>query len=284
MRMGAFILEPYHTPSEWVGLVTREGYGAAYCPVALDARPDEVERYANAAAEAGIVIAEVHAWSNPISRDPAEAERALALCQGALALAEAIGARCCVNVGGWRGDVVAGPDAGNLASGTFELIVESVQQIIDAVQPQQTYYTLETTPWIAPYDVDSYVQLVNAIDRERFAIHFDPVNLINDPHKYYASGDLVSAFVSEFGPRIMSCHVKDILIEKDIPPLRLHERIPGDGEFDWDTLLTVLAHLDPDLPIMMEHLEHTEDYRRGGAFIREVASRHGVEWRTGRPE
>ncbi len=52
--------------------------------------------------EAGIIIAEVGAWSNPMSTDPEEARAALAKCQTQLALAEEIGARCCVNISGSR--------------------------------------------------------------------------------------------------------------------------------------------------------------------------------------
>ena len=74
------------------------GYRAAYCPVSLDASDDEIQAYADAAAEADIVIAEVGAWSNPLGPDPAEREAALTKCKRSLRLADKIGACCCVNI------------------------------------------------------------------------------------------------------------------------------------------------------------------------------------------
>jgi sugar phosphate isomerase/epimerase len=279
MRLGAPILEPYETAAEWVRLVAAEGCGAAYCPVGVEAPPDEVDAYAAAAEAAGIGIAEVGAWSNPLSPDRDEAERSIVYCQKALALADRMGARCCVNIAGSRGGVFAGPAVENLTEQTFEAIVASVQRIIDAVRPQRTFYTLETMPWVAPEDTEAYVRLIEEIDRERFAVHFDPVNLVSDPRKYYATAELVRDFVHELGPLVKSCHVKDIVIEQDMPPLRLHEVVPGQGEFDLDALVVALAGLDPDLPLMLEHLETADEYRAGATHLREVAARNGLEFR-----
>jgi sugar phosphate isomerase/epimerase len=281
MRLGVPILETYRNPEEWVELVLREGYGAAYCPVEVGAPPEEVDLYAAAADEAGIVIAEVGAWgSNPLSSDPKEVTRSLEYCKQALALAERIGARCCVNIAGSPGPVWAGPAAENYTEDTFVRIVESVQEIIDAVKPTRAYYTLEIMPWIAPEDLDEYVKLIESVDRERFAVHFDPANLVNDARKYYATGELITNFVRELGPFIRSCHAKDIVIDEEFPPwtVRLFESRPGTGNLDWRILLTELATLDRDLPLMLEHLETAEEYRLGAEHIREAASLAGVEW------
>jgi sugar phosphate isomerase/epimerase len=279
MRLGAPILESYETPEEWIELVVAEGYGAAYCPIPVEASPAEAERYSEAADAADIVIAEVGAWSNPISPDPAEAERSLAYCRKALALAERIGARCCVNIAGSRGTVFAGPAADNLSEDTFRLIVTTVQQVIDHVRPKRTFYTLETMPWIAPEDTTTYLRLIEEIDREQFAVHFDPVNLVTDPRKYYTTGEIVRGFVHELGPLVKSCHLKDLLIEQDMPPMRLQEVVPGTGEFDLAAVLTALEPLDTDLPLMLEHLETADQYRTGVTHIRAVAAGLGITFR-----
>src|SRR2546429_235710 len=89
----------------------------------LHLRPEPlVDEYAAAAAEAGIVIAEVGAWSNPISRDRDERARSLERCRRSLALAERVGARCCVNVTGSVGAEWCGPDPGNRTAETLERI------------------------------------------------------------------------------------------------------------------------------------------------------------------
>jgi sugar phosphate isomerase/epimerase len=277
MRLGAPVTG-HETPDEWVRLVLAEGYGAAYCPLEVGADDAEIERYAEAAEEAGIVIAEVGAWAaNPLSADPAEAEHGIVYAQQALRLAERIGARCCVNIAGTPGSVWAGPSADNFTPRTFERIVESIRAIVDAVRPERTFYTIEIMPWIAPEDADGYLGLLAAIDRDSCAVHFDPANMVNDPHKYYSTGDLIRDFVAKLGPQIRSCHAKDIRIAEEFPPwtVRLWEGIPGSGNLDWETLLFELDSLDPDLPLMLEHLDTPAEYRAGADYIRAVAAQSG---------
>jgi hypothetical protein len=67
-------------------------------------------------------------------------------------------------------------------------------------------------PWMYPDSAENYLRLIHAIDRKRFAVHFDPVNLVNSPQRYYASGDLIRDFTHKLGPRIRSCHAKDIAL------------------------------------------------------------------------
>jgi sugar phosphate isomerase/epimerase len=93
MRLGGPVLDDCCTPDLWIAALRQRGYTAAYCP--LDGSADEAttHAYAQAAAEADIVVAEVGAWSNPISPDEQTRRTALAHCQTQLALADAIGAR-----------------------------------------------------------------------------------------------------------------------------------------------------------------------------------------------
>ena len=275
MRLGGPVLHPYHDPDAWVAEAQAKGYRAVYCPVGLDAPEDEIRAYARAAQEADLVIAEVGAWSNPISRDAKEREAALDKCKRGLALAEQIGARCCVNIAGSRGTRWDGPHAENLASETFDLIVATVQEIIDAVQPARTCYALETMPWMYPDSPDSYVWLIEAIGRRAFAVHFDPVNLVCSPQRYYDNGALVREFVHKLGPHIRSCHAKDTIL-RDRLTVHLDEARPGLGNLDYALLLKELAALDRDLPLMLEHLPNEQEYDLAAEHIRAVAAREGV--------
>jgi sugar phosphate isomerase/epimerase len=66
----------------------------------LNAKSDEIKAYEKAAKDANILIAEVGAWSNPISPDPKMAKEAFEKCTASLNLADQIGAKCCVNIAG----------------------------------------------------------------------------------------------------------------------------------------------------------------------------------------
>ncbi|HOZ46119.1 MAG TPA: TIM barrel protein [Candidatus Hydrogenedentes bacterium] len=275
MRLGAPIFETCDSPEAWVTAVRRAGYSAAYCPVD-NAVPEDVARaYADAAKEAGIVIAEVGAWSNPMSPDEPTRKQALDRCTKQLALAEIVGARCCVNIAGSRGQQWDGPDPANLTDETFDLIVETVRNIIDAVNPTRTYYSLETMPWMYPDSADAYVRLVKAIDRKGFAVHLDPTNLVCSPQRYFNNGALITECFQKLGPHIRSCHGKDILLQSALMT-HLDEVRPGLGRLDYGTFLRELSKLEPDAPLMLEHLPSAEEYKQAAAYVRGVARDMGL--------
>jgi sugar phosphate isomerase/epimerase len=192
-----------------------------------------------------------------------------------LALADAIGARCCVNIAGSRGVKWDGPDPTDLTPETFELIVETVREIIDAVQPTRTFYTLETMPWMPPDSADSYVALIGAIDRPQFAVHLDVVNLVSSPQRFFGNAALIRECVTKLGPRIKSCHAKDVALAGKLT-VHLDEVRPGLGGLDYRTLLAELSRLDADLPLMLEHLPGEADYDQATAYVRSVAQEVGV--------
>lgn len=275
MRLGGPIFQKYDSPESWVQAVRRLGYRAAYCPLDAQASEVEIRAYARAAREADIVIAEVGAWSNPLSPDPLERQAALEKCKASLLLADEIGARCCVNIAGSRGAKWDGPDPLDLTEETFQMIVDTVREIIDAVRPARTYYTLEPMPWMYPDSVEAYQALIEAIDRRAFAVHFDPVNLINCPERYFHNRDLIQEAVEVLGAHIRSCHAKDIVL-RDHLTVHLDEVRPGLGGLDYRAYLSALARCDPDMPLLLEHLPSESDYAAAAAHIRAVGRDLGI--------
>jgi sugar phosphate isomerase/epimerase len=256
-------------PHSWVAAVQAAGYRAAYCPVPLGADDATIQAYAQAAADAGIIMAEVGAWSNPLSPDAATRQKALDHCKHSLALADQIGARCCVNIAGSRGDQWDAPDPANLTQATFDLIVETVRDIIDSVNPRRTFYTLEPMPWMYPDSVDSYLRLIEAIDRKAFAVHLDPVNIITSPQIYYNNTAFLQDCFARLGPYIKSCHGKDIVLRNTLT-VHLEEVRPGLGQLDYATLLREVAALG-DVPLMIEHLPNEQEYKLAADYIFSIA-------------
>ncbi len=271
MRLGGPLSSEYDSPDQWVAALQDREYSAAQCPVGPDAAADVVEAYRRAAAAADIVIAEVGAWSNPLSPREEVRRQALEKCKASLLLAERIGARCCVNIAGSRGERWDGPCADDLTDETFERIVETVREIIDAVRPTRTFYTLETMPWMYPDSADSYLRLIQAIDRNAFAVHLDPVNLVCSPRRYFDTGELIRECFEKLGPHIRSCHAKDIIL-RDRLTVHLDEVRPGLGHLDYRAYLGELARLEPEIPLMLEHLPDDEAYRLAAAYVRSMQS------------
>ncbi len=263
-------------PEAWVQSLQALGYRATYCPIGANESDETLKAYADAAKKADIVIAEVGAWSNPISPDETQRKNALKYCRDQLALAERIGANCCVNVSGSRNPRQwAGPHKDNLTRETFEMIVETTRSIIDAVKPTRTVFALETMPWAYPDSVESYERLIQAIDRKGFGVHLDPVNLVISPQVYFRTGAMIRNAFKKLGPNIKSCHAKDILLKEDITTPHLDEVRPGLGGLDYTAFLTELAKL-PNVPLMMEHLPNQDEYKLAADHIRAVGKKAGL--------
>jgi len=272
MRLGGPLLTPFDGPAGWIAALRERGYSAAYCPVGADADDATVRAYRQAADEAGIVIAEVGAWSNPLSPDDSERNAAIRKCQEQLALADRIGARCCVNIAGSRGRKWDGPHPDDLTEASFGLIVDSVREIINAVKPARTYYALETMPWMYPDSADSYLTLLQAVDRPRFAVHLDPANLISSPQRYFRNGELIRDCFAKLGPLVRSCHAKDVVL-RDSFMVHLDEVRPGLGGLDYSAFLRELSRLPDNTPLMLEHLPNEDEYAAAATYIRDIAAR-----------
>jgi sugar phosphate isomerase/epimerase len=275
IRLGGPIFQKTDSPEAWVQAVQAQGYRAAHCPVSAEADAATVQAYAQAAERADIVIAEVGAWSNPMSRDEATRQAALEQCKRQLDLADRIGANCCVNIAGSCGERWDGPHPDNLTPETFEQIVATTREIIDAVQPTRTYYTLEAMPWMYPTGPDDYLRLIQAINRERFGVHLDPVNMIFSPERYFNNAALISDCFAKLGPHIKNCHAKDIKLQ-DVLTVHLDEVGPGQGNLDYRTFLRELNGLNDSVGLIMEHLSTAEQYQEAAAYIRSVAQAENI--------
>lgn len=278
MRLGCFVFGDLSTPERWAEAHLAAGYGAAYWPLDEGAADEEVAAYAAEADRAGLVIAEVGAWrNNPLSSDPVERARGRDACARRLELADRVGARCCVNVAGSLGPKWDGPFAADLAEGSFELIVESVRAIIDAVRPKRSFYSLEPMPWMLPDSPESYLELIRAVDRPAFGVHLDPCNMITSPRRCFASGAFLKECFRLLGPWIRSCHAKDVAMSQRFTT-HIDEVVAGRGLLDYAVFLSELDRLPGDLPLMLEHLETEAEYLEAAAFVRSVARSKGLRF------
>lgn len=276
VRLGGPLFSKPRGPEEWVTAVVAKGFRAAYCPLPLTAGAEEIRAYESAAKKADIVIAEVGAWSNPISPDKEMASEAFDKCTQSLQLAESIAANCCVNISGSKNtEHWAGPHEDNLTQDTFDQIVEVTRKIIDEVQPGRTYFALEPMPWAYPDSADSYLDLIRAIDRKAFGVHMDPMNLVITPELYYGNAAMIRSCFKKLGPHIRSCHAKDIRLRPDYYMPQFSEVRPGLGVLDYQVFLQEVSRLS-DIPLMMEHLSSEEEYDLAADYIRSQGKKAGI--------
>jgi sugar phosphate isomerase/epimerase len=233
-----------------------------------------IRSFRSEAKKNNILIAEVGAWCNTLDPDESKRKEAINRNIGALQLADEIGASCCVNISGARGEIWDGPYPGNYTGETFDQIVQTVRYIIDQVKPESAFYTLEPMPYMLPDSPDSYLELIKAVERKQFGAHLDPVNMISNPRRYFDNAGFLKECFKKLGPYVKSIHAKDIII---LPKLTVHleERRPGLGSLDYSTFLTEACKLD-GIPLMLEHLEKQEDYKQAADYIRAVGEKNGI--------
>lgn len=276
IRLGAPLFKEYNDPDEWVSILKALKYKAAYCPVEINTSESEIKAYKESAKKNNLIIAEVGAWSNPISVNETEKNTAIEKCIKSLELAELIKANCCVNISGTRHPKLwAAPHKDNFTKDTFDLVVETTRKIIDAVNPKQTYYTLEAMPWAYPYSPDTYLKLIKAIDRKQFAVHLDPVNLIFSPQTYFSNGTFIKECFKKLGPYIKSCHAKDIILKEETDLPQFMECQPGHGKLNYKTFLIELSKLK-NIPLLIEHLKTAEQYKSATDYIRSVGKLNNI--------
>ena len=277
MRLGVGLDVKGQDPEEIARAYVKAGYTAAICPPVTLEQPQRVVAIREAFAKYDVMLAEVGVWNNML--DPDETQRAANLEANVqkLALAEEIGTKCCVNIAGsFNPEQWDGPHPRNLSEEAFELTVQNVRHIIDAVKPTRTMYSLETMPWVIPDSVDSYLRLIEAIDRPEFAVHLDPVNMINCPERFYNNAAFLQDCFDRLGPRMVSCHAKDIRMSDSLT-VHLDEVRPGLGSLDYGVFLTELNKLPGDIPLILEHLPQ-EQYAPAREYVVNVAKELGISF------
>ena len=275
MRFGGVIFRKWTSPDEWAQAAVDAGYSAVYFPVDHTAELSVIDGYVRAAKERDLIICEIGVWNNLMTRDPDKREENIMRAIRQLELADYVKANCCVNIAGSYSEQWDGPHKDNLTEKAFEEIVLTTQKVIDAVNPRNTYYSLEPMPWMYPDSADSYVRLINSINRKGFAAHLDPVNIISSPQLYYRNGEVIREWFDKLGSSIVSCHAKDIILSGKLT-VHLDECRPGLGELDFVTYLQCMSKLDDRVCLMLEHMTEEVEYIEATKYIKGIAKQHGI--------
>jgi sugar phosphate isomerase/epimerase len=276
IRLGAPVSSRGADPEALARAHRAKGYRAAYCPeVRLEDR-ERIRAIELAFERNEVVIAEVGRWVNLLDPDAEARRKNLAAVTEGLALAEAVGARCCVDIAGsFSTTSWFGPHPDNLSDRLFDAAVENARAIIDAVKPHRTRLCYEMMAWSLPDSPDACLRMLRAVDRRAFAVHLDPCNLVNSPERYYRSADLVRECYAKLGPHVASVHVKDLTWDVEMA-MHFREVRIGLGSIDHGAWLTEHARHCPDVPLMLEHLPNEAEYDAARDHVRSAGERAGL--------
>lgn len=273
MKLGTSSPLSHSTPEEWAENQVRLGCAAVVFPVQSNEPEEKIIAYKEAAKKAGLTIAEVGIWRNALAADPDERRANMDYCVEQLRLADFLGARCAVNVAGAFGPVWDGGYRENFTKEAWDKTVSMVQEIIDRADIKNTFFTLEPMPWMVPTGPKEYIRLLDAVERDRFAVHMDIINMTSSAKRYFHAEEFVDECVEVLGNKIRSCHIKDVHLDGRYT-LRLEECGPGDGEFPLRHYVSKINEIDPDMPMILEHLNTDEEYLKYMGYLKEVL--HGL--------
>ncbi|MBO4864658.1 MAG: sugar phosphate isomerase/epimerase [Eubacterium sp.] len=271
MRLGTSSPLSHNSPEEWAENQVKLGCATVNFPVMSDEPEEKIIAYKDAAESHGLTIAEVGIWRNALSQDPAERKVNMDYCVEQLRLADFLGARCAVNVAGAFGPRWDGGYRENFTEDAWKQTVAMVQEIIDRAQPTNTFFTLEPMPWMIPTGPKEYLKLIDMVGRDRFAVHLDIINMTNSADRYFNPEELVDECAELLGDRIKSCHIKDVHLAEPYT-IRLEECGPGDGEFPLRYYVEKMNEIDPDMPVILEHLDTDEEYLKYMGYLKEELS------------
>jgi sugar phosphate isomerase/epimerase len=100
IRFGGPVFLKTEDPAELAREHRRLGYSAAYCPKATIGDEPRLKAIREAYARENVTIAETGAWVNLMDPDDEKRKKNYAYVVERLAISEAVGARCCVDIAG----------------------------------------------------------------------------------------------------------------------------------------------------------------------------------------
>lgn len=273
MILGGTVTGEFKTPEEWEELLIKSGFKAITAPFCCEDDEDLIRKYMEIIERNHVKISEIGVWRNILTGQNID------YAVNQLKLADKLGIECCVNIAGTVSDLSwDAADVSNFIDDNYTTIVKSIRQVIDEAAPTKAYYTIEPMPWMIPDGPDVYLKLIDDVDRERFAVHMDFVNMINSPRRFLCACDFVEDCFKKLSPFIKSTHIKDSRMDLTKYTTHIDECPPGEGNLDYPKILQILdKYLPKDGAILLEHMSTFEEYDKAFKYVKNAAEKAGVE-------
>lgn len=278
LRLGAQVFCESKDPDEIARLHIKEGYRAAYCPDGLEiGDTSKIREFQEVFAKYDIVFSETWAWCNTLSLDQEEKKKNIAYVKERLALADELGALCCVNVMGSHGSpYFCGYHPDNFTEDFFAEAVDVAREIIDDVKPERAKMSYEIMPFTFLDGPEGYRRFIKAVDRKEMAIHLDPINCIGNVRQYDDNPHFLSQVIKELGSDVISYHLKDLWMRDFVGMPMFEEVLIGRGHIDYASMLKAIDEVPGEHCVMLEHLSNQDEYHQAADAVRNYASYVGV--------
>jgi len=278
MKLGGSVVGvDKHNVDEFINVCLSSGYDSVALPLDYNDPVSLIDEYVVALKQANIVLAEVGAWNcNLLHPDVKVSDAAFTQVVRQFEMAEYANAVCFVTVVGSESDIWDGPHPESFTKRVFERVVNTTVRILDAVNPQKTAFGYETMPWMLPDSPKRNLELIDAVNHTGFGVHLDIINMINSIERYYNNADFTRECFNLLSKHIKSIHLKDIILASNLT-VHLSECMVGDGGYNLNAFFDEVVKLDKDIPVLTEHMDNQDDYKRSITYIRKFAKENGYK-------
>jgi sugar phosphate isomerase/epimerase len=265
--------------AEAVERTARLGIGAAALWVDLQEGAAPLGPVVERARALGLDVVGLNAYVNLVHPDESVRAWNLGRAREALAVAAEHGVGWVNTMAGTRDPELAfwayHPE--NWGGAAWDALVDGVRHLL-AEAPDGVRLTLEPYMLTPLATTARLRRLLADVGHPRLGIALDPVNLI-EPREYHRSADVVEDMVEALADAIVSVQAKDHFLHRLRATVQIDERVPGEGEFPYPTLLRAMGRLPGEPQLVIEHLREVEQIAAARDFIRRTAAQVGVELR-----
>jgi len=239
--------------------------GIEYQPGSLT--PQRAGELGAALRAAGVEVALIGAYFNPVHSDSSKVERCKAVFRDYLDNALALG---CEAVGSETGSFNDDKWTYHPLNRTEEALVrvaDTFRGLCDHAAQRGVKVAIEGAAGHVCYDVATLQRATEMIGRDNLDIIFDIYNYL-DAGNCRQYKEILTDGIATFGKRIRCWHIKDCVMGGEKPV-----QVPvGKGELDFEFIFSAIKAHDPDARLVLEGTTG-DDVPASAAFVRQVWDR-----------
>jgi sugar phosphate isomerase/epimerase len=190
-------------------------------------------------------------WQNLVTSDESARQESVRTLQAALQLAGWMGARGIdTGPGSMNPDGPWYPHPDNWTVAARRQLVKTLKECAQAAADAGVYLSVEGHQLVTLESAEVTAEILDEVNSPWVKSDYDSANWITR-ETVFRTADAVNHQMDVLGKHIISCHAKDIWIEKRLA-LHLQDGCPGQGNMDFHTLFRRMEALSPDYPVIVE--------------------------------
>ncbi len=223
----------------------------------------------------GLVIGEAGCWKNMIDPDKEAVAQHIEMISQMLVKGDLMGLRGVVSlVGSHNPEHSLSPHPFNFTDEARAEYREVCLRILDGLELETTKYMTE--PWCntfyyRPVDI---LEFLLSVDHPNLGLHMDMMNMIHQD-TYFKTGEVINRAFDLLSDFVVSVHAKDLRWDYRHLMIKIDEVAAGEGVMDYETFLSRLDELDPNMPVYTEHWKTEEQWLHGIDCLHKMAEKYG---------